>query len=137
MTNQAFLSINKQGSANKYFPIYLQEQGIYRISAYPSNLLEHGNKKANNLEINLSIVTKYRTLTIPTKNYEILIREISNFSTLYNITGLVGYVEDNYYDLIYIDQETLKEYYEIEIQMKEFEDIGNLAWIYSEKVDAK
>jgi len=137
MANQAFLSINKQGSANKYFPIYLQEQGIYRISAYPSNLLEHGNKTVNNLEINLSIVTKYVTLTIPTKNYEILIREISNFSTLYNIKGLVEYVEDNYYDLIYIDQETLKEYHEIEIRMKEFEDIGNLAWIYSEKVDAK
>jgi hypothetical protein len=107
-------------------PKYLTEQGVLRIVSYPSNLLKNGIISNKPLILNFFIVTKSRTLKVSTKNYNILLKLIHNFSIKYNLLGLVNYIIDNYEALTFIDKETLKQYYETEIKIKEFEEIGNL-----------
>ena len=107
-------------------PKYLTERGILRIIPYPSNLLTNGIISNKPLIINLLIVTKYKTLKVSTKNKKTLLKSIHNFSIKYNLLGLVNYIIDNYEALTFIDKETLKQYYETEIKIKEFEEIGNL-----------
>jgi predicted CopG family antitoxin len=116
-------------------PKYLTEQGVLKIVPYPSNLLKNGIISNKPLIINLLIVTKYGTLKRSTKNYKVLLKSIHNFSIKYNLRGLVNYIIDNYEALTFIDKETLKQYYETEIKIKEFEEIGNL--IYSDSIEVQ
>lgn len=115
-------------------PEYLTEQGILRIVPYPSNLVKNGINSNNSLIINLLIVTKYGTLKITIKDYKVLLKSINDFSIKYNLRGLVNYVINNYDDLTFLDKETLKQYYETEIKIKEFEEIGNLVDTDSQEV---
>ena len=115
-------------------PKYLIEQGILRIVSYPSNLLKNGIISNKPLIINLSIVTKYRTFKVSTKNYKTLLKSVYNFSIKYNLRGLVNYIIDNYEALTFIDKETLKQYYETELKIKEFEEIGRIVETGSKEV---
>jgi predicted CopG family antitoxin len=106
-------------------PRYLTEQGVLRIVSYPSNLLKNGIS-SKPLILNFFIITICGTLKVSTKNHNILLKSIHNFSIKHNLRGLVNYVISNYEDLTFIDIETLKKYYETELKIKEFEEIGNV-----------